>query len=350
MFAHYNPDLTEQAYLHSQYNLKNAEFYGNIDDDVLYSYAGYRYIHGADPGTINPETPFGFKYLYGLSILIFANTIAVQIIFSLIGILLVYLIIKNVTKDPVMGLLGVVLLVLDKQYVYQTFHSFLDLPLAVLILGLIYLLHRFSQKLNFYRVVILSSLLGIIAVTKLPVTALILYLVLITGNKNLRRMWLPLAGIVALVYLIIFAVFFYYHPAPADFIKLHIDTIRLYRSYLPQYPPGQIWNILLSGHWWTWWGKGTIKVEDWWWLWPVSTFSLITTWYFGKINKQPVLFILSGFSLLYLLSNSFHVVFPRYIVTILPLLVISLVYSMVELVKFINARPPVRLKVTFKWG
>src|SRR5438552_1706497 len=75
----YDANYWKERYLHSQWVVPNSK--ESIGDDGLYAYAGWEYIHGRDPTTLNAEMPPFGKYVIGLCEVIFNN----QNIFALLS-------------------------------------------------------------------------------------------------------------------------------------------------------------------------------------------------------------------------------------------------------------------------
>lgn len=329
LFTPYNHQAAHQIYTHSQYNLDNAPFHGNIDDDLLHVYAGYNYILGSDPSSINFEVPFTLKYLYGLSILIFGNAYPVQLIFSLILLLLTFLLGRRLNLSTPSSLVATLLLSLDQLFIDQSTATMLDLPQAAFIILSLLCFSAYLRSTNHPRHLIFTGVaLGLVATTKLFITALILCLSLLIVIKPSLSKLIKLCLPVLAVYLLSFMVFFFYHPHPQAFIDLHLSIAKLYRSYLPDYPPFELLRIIFTGRWLTWWGQGIIAVDSWTPLWPLTFISLTTTFILSYSKRHLLALALSLFSLLYLTSNLFHVVFPRYLMSVLPLMYLSLLYSL----------------------
>jgi 4-amino-4-deoxy-L-arabinose transferase-like glycosyltransferase len=96
-------------------------------DDKLYALAGWHYIHGASPDTINFEHPPLAKYMIGLSELLFMNPVLLGFIFSVFTLILVYIISRNLVTASLIAILPSVLLSLDKMYIQFSTLSMLDI-------------------------------------------------------------------------------------------------------------------------------------------------------------------------------------------------------------------------------
>jgi len=320
--AHYD-------YTHSQYNLENAQFLGHIEDDLLYSYAGSQYVTGKDPASINFEVPFLGKYIYGFALSLLGTAVPLQYLFGIALTASVVYLSWQLTGSTTLSLIGGLLLLFEPLTVSQLFVTLLDLPHALAITLTFISATHFFKHLSPKALILTSVLIGITAATKLFITAFILWVVLIIFLPQKPKLWIQLTLPALFVYLVTFSIFFFYHP-PLDFLIYHYQLFRFYRSYLPEYPAGQILRIIFLARWYTWWGLGDIKVEAWSWLWPLGTAASLILVTLKQIPKS--IRALCVFVLLYLTSNLFHVVFPRYLLSIIPLLIVALIYSFKHLI------------------
>lgn len=334
----------ETAYTHSQYNLGEAEFYGNIEDDLLYSYAGSQYIRGTDPSTINSEVPFLVKYLYGASIIMFGNAVIIQMLMAVLLLISVAWLTGQITQSIELGFTASLLLSLDPLFTQQMFTTMLDLPQAlfVVVTFISYYYARASEKDWSWWLV--GVCLGLVATSKLWITAGILYVCLGIALRQSHHSFISRELIritlgAGLFYLVTHLVFFAYHPNLGEFILLHLDTLRLYRSYVPEYPPGELLRIIFLGQWQTWWGDwAVVSVDKWSVVWPMVTLGTVYGWWRAWVYKQSFVLVMASFCLLYLGSNLTHLVFPRYLLTILPLMVSISLWSIGHCARCTNVR------------
>ena len=98
-----------------------------FSDDKLYALAGWRYITGNTPDTINFEHPPLAKYLIGLSELVFKNQAMMSLIFSIMTLFLVYLISKKILHIFPFTILPILILSMDKMYIQFSSFSMLDI-------------------------------------------------------------------------------------------------------------------------------------------------------------------------------------------------------------------------------
>ncbi|MCH7951346.1 glycosyltransferase family 39 protein [Patescibacteria group bacterium] len=283
-----------QIWLHSQYNLgQGYEFFGNMSDEDLRTFAALEYIRGKDPSVVNFEDPPLVKYLFGVSILAFGNILIVQFVASLVVVFLTYLLARRVAVSTPLNLLPSLVLVFDPLFLERSTSVNLDLPQLVFVLLALSLLtrSRFSRK----RLLLLGAAVGLAMATKVVFTGLlllafVLVVLVLKRVPQLRHALFSVAASSFSVYLLSYAVFFLFH-SPLDFLSLHIKIARLYRSYLPEYPWFEIWRILFLGKWRTWFATPPIQpVAEYWIAWPLAilaTFSLLVKKEFRRLPLKP---------------------------------------------------------------
>lgn len=314
-----------EIWLHSQYNLDSGyEFYGNMSDEDLRTFAALEYISGSDPAGVNFEDPPLVKYLFGFSYLIFGNILVVQFIASALALYLTYLVARRVGLPNPWSLIPSLILAFDPLFAERSTSVNLDLLQLVFVLVALYLLsYKQSQK----RLVMLGISIGAAMSSKVIFTGilLLLFAIAVIWLKKIPN-WLEAIGMVLVtsisVYLLSYLAFFAYH-SPIDFVALHIKIVRLYRSYLPEYPWFEIWRILLLGKWKTWFAQPPIQpVSEYWIAWPLSALFALSLLAKKRMRRLPLKpeQIFLAWSLVYLGFQSTHVVFPRYLLLVLPIL------------------------------
>ena len=316
----------KEAWLHSQYNLNQGyEFYGNMGDEDLRTYAALEYLKGQDPSRINFEDPPLVKYLFGISYAVFANILVLQFLFAFGVLVCTYLIGRAIGLGSRLALLPSLLLSFDKLFVQKSQTVNLDLPQLFFVL--IVLLVLIKKKYTPGSLVLLGLSIGATMASKVMFTGLILLFFALAVLLFKRIPHLKKAGsfvvLVSLgVYFFSYIVFFLSHSI-IDFVWLHLSIARLYRSYVPEYPWFEIWRILFLGKWKTWFATPSIQpVEEFWLVWPVSTFLTFSLPFTRKkLRRLPLLpeYILLVWLVVYLGFQSLHVVFPRYLLLALPL-------------------------------
>lgn len=327
-------DAISSAYQHSQYNLGQAEFFGDIDDDLLYTYAAHQLTQSLAPDQINPEVPPLIKYLYGLGLKYMERVAIVQLIISLVLIFALAYLGRLLNYDYLTILLGLNLLLWDRLFVGQMFTTMLDLPHGLTyILVAIYVvkLGRQPQRIDSYRW-LLGLALGLVALTKLWIGAILITPVVLWSiyrhrsslSQSLRDyICVLLAG--ALVYLIVYAPTIFGPNGIERLIMMEVSTVRLYAGYLSWYPWGEIGRIIMFGQWRIWWSDQLYQsVIQWWVVWPMATINAIYVVLLGRTAVTRSEKYVAWIVLIYLIGNWTHVVFPRYLLTVIPLMYLLL--------------------------
>lgn len=324
----FNYPQVKADYLVSPYVLGSDKYQKIIEDDSLYSLAGFEYIRGGDPSAINFEHQPLVKYFYGASILIFGNS-AVGALFIGLVFLGVLLILSKQILSPFLFAIPALIVSFDPIFKQQLLSSWLDLPTVtvLLIFSLIFVSSLTNAKLRPAAGVFLGvvSLSDSFFVGGLVLISAGVFLVL-TGKIKLAAGYVKFAVSGLVTYLLGYTVYFLYHP-PADLVWLHLQQIKLYRSYVPEYPKGEALRIIFSGKWRKWFDDfGLAVVPQWWLFWPLGTLSQLAIILPAIVKKtvNPHLAFLATWSLIWLISINLKLVFPRYLVLLYPIWSISM--------------------------
>ncbi len=311
---------------------EGTEFRGNIDDPELYVLAGKYYVRGESPTSINWELQPLTKYFFGL----FGNIPRLVQYFYALGIFyLLFMLSKKtlLSSNFSIHIIPGILFITDNLTLEQLTNTYLDLGQTFFILLFVYYLWRYIS--SNYRVYSVSIALGLVALSKSFSIGILLGLsafiaiYLIDKKKLGKYLWSLYISI--LVYLLGYTAFFVYHK-PLEFLTLHIDILRYYKSYVPEYPKGEIFRIIFTGQWRTWWDNhDLIKVYSWSILWPISLLSTLTLLKL-KMRQNPLIFISTLWIVIYLLFVSLRLVFPRYLLPILPFAYLNLTYLLFHIV------------------
>ncbi len=303
-----------------------TEFRGNIDDPELYVLAGQHYMRGESPAAINWELQPLTKYFFGM----FGQyPWLVQYLYALGVFYLLYMLSKQILlrSNVFVHLIPGVLFLTDHLTMEQLNNPYLDLGQTFFILLFVYYLWRYLA--TNHGVSFVALVLGLVALSKSFSIGILLGLFSIISiyliDKNKLGKYLKSLYISVVVYLLGYAAFFVYHK-PQDFITLHIDILRYYKSYVPEYPKGEIFRIIFTGQWRTWWDNhDLISVSTWSILWPISLLSSIAL-INQKRSQNPLILMSSIWIGVYLLFVSLRLVFPRYLLPILPVAYLNLTY------------------------
>lgn len=335
-------DRLHEQWLHSQYNLNNGyEFLGNMLDPDLYTYASLDYMRGGDPSRVNYETPPTGKYLFGLGFLLSGKIMSAQWLatFTLLGLLLVMA--NRIGLSWINGLLVCTLVVFDP-LIFGHFKSVnMEILVAVVVLAGLGLLDEWLRNRRMSVLWLLGATIGLLSGIKFFALGVMfgVYVMMIlwiatecrAGKRMKNAVTVGLSAIWG--YLVAYGVYFGYHGV-SDFVRLQVSMIRLYRSYLPEYPWFEIWRIAILGKWNTWFAEPRMqRVAEYWLLWPVSIFTGFLGLRFKRLKrKQRLYYLLIGWVTVYMLFSSVHVVFPRYLITVLPITYLLTVATLAQIV------------------
>lgn len=315
----------ESDYQNSQYVLGDS-YKVYLDDPELYQYAGYRYFLGADPTSINFEHQPLAKYLIGLSIVMLGNFHLIQLVAGLLSLLLTYILAKIILKTNFLALVPVIFLVFDPLFKEQSIKTYLDIYQLIFTLGsIIFFLKN--------RIYFSMSCVGFVMLSNSIFSGLVLLFVLfifsiVKQKKDSNKFFLGIL-IITFIYLSGYLVYFINHDF-LGFVKMHVDLVRFFRSYVPEYPKGEIFRIIFFAQWKKWFGDfGLIHVSQWTPLWPTCIFFSLV--FFRKMKREA--YLLYFWVLAWLIFISFKIVFPRYLLVIEPFIYILATYVFANLVK-----------------
>ena len=221
-----------------------------LSDANLYALSGWEYIHGLSPNIINPEHPPLAKYFIGLSEIIFTNQFTMGFIFSILTIIIVYLVSKEILGNSLFAFLPPFMLVFDKLFYEHSLTSTLDIYVTFFVALSTFFFIKGLKNNKFF---VLSSItFGLAMATKWIAIFLfpsfLIVLIIMRNWKNLK--WflasLPLAII---AYISTYAIFFINGNSFIDFIELQKAMLN-YQLFLRQSsytPPLRILQILTTG-------------------------------------------------------------------------------------------------------
>lgn len=308
----------ERAYEQSQYINPNSTAW--IEDPPLYTLAGIRYLRGEDPSNINFELQPLTKYVFGATTKVAGNPLLAQLFLYLLFILLTFVLAQKIIGSATIAIFPTLLVSFDPLIRSHAYTAYLDLMQAVLMMFFLILAPRSKP-------IVVGLLIGLIALSKSFMMGILIFMVwgiFQISRKQLNWM-IIVAGISAIsIYFVGYTMFFISGHTLIDFINLHWQIVRLYRGYVPEYPKGEMFRILLIGQWRKWYGDfGLNRVDEWWIAWPVGLFGFALTiikdrW--SNLNPHSKLAVI--FALLYGISIAMRLIFPRYLIPLLPLIYI----------------------------
>lgn len=319
----YEPEYFENYFYESQYSYPSSA--RGISDGMLYKFVGYRLTQGENPFYINWEIPPFAKALYGYSSRLFGNPywFSVACFFGSLAIL--YLLIKNNFKNPVLPLVGMLMLILIPHFSNQISDTMLDLPLTFAFLIHIFFFFKYLTKKDIKFLIFSGIFLGIASAIKPPVYTPFILLeelfIVYLNEKNLKRvLFFPLFALAG--YMAGYFVYFMRHPNPIPWVRLHDKIYSFYLgSGLTIQPFGAIKEMFNTGSW------GFIFIA--------GLVSYFIAWfvYFRKKNDLKLLTLLI-LSTIFIAVNSLIPFFPRY------LLPLSFIFVLLTLYIFENKLIP----------
>lgn len=326
----------DNIYKYSQYNIGVNEFKGMIDDPELFSVAGWHYVHGMSPEQINFEHQPLAKYFFGAMLLVFPNAVPGQIILAFLIQLLILCFGKKLFRKSFWSAVPLFFLTNDRLFIEQMTKIQLDLMQVFWLLLYMYFFSKCVAKYNSKKFLFCMLFFGCVSLSKtffigglLFVSSLIFLMI-----KNREMICLYVLGTVFSlgVYFLGYMVFFLENNL-LDFIDLHIKIIRLVRSYVPEYHKFEIFRILLFGSWQKWFDDfKTMSVQVWSWQWPISFILSIGSIRFIR-SMHPFILLNLIWVMIYMTTISRGLVFPRYLMAILPSMYLLATYFLFKLTK-----------------
>ncbi len=323
-----SPYYTEHYYKYlenlfnvSQYRVKNAP--ALIPDETVFSYAGGAYIRGMDPIFVNSEiTPLG-KYIIGLSILVLKNDKFTVVPFSILTLVVIWLLGKLVFANNILALIPVAVFVSEKLFLGQLITTpLLDIIQLPFILLSLYFFIRESSG-NYYWLTALS--LGFVAATKSVIMAFLLVATFLL-YFIIKKQWSKGVGFATFLPLTAMILV-------ASYVKTFLDGytaiqfigfqkwIILYQKSKLMFP-FSVWRLIFLNQWQAWWGDMSIlKAEDWQITWPIFsglTILLITLLVFRKLKATKEVVLLCMWFFVYGVFLSIGVVSSRFLLPLLP--------------------------------
>ena len=299
----YDLEYVLDHYYHSQWEIPNSPW--GIGDDGLYQFSGYEIARGRDPFTTSPEVPPVGKLIYGLSIQLFHNPYYVILPIYFLTLIAFYLLTKSK--------LAVFFLTTTPLFFTQLNSTTLDLMQTCWLL-----LHVYAV---FNKKTILAGLsFGLFIGTKFGAFSLFLLLAdiyILSREHRLKSIvWIVLIGLG--VYLASYYNHFLNGGNLLTWLKGQKWILNFYLTNQPKGTPFFIFITLITGIW------TNLKVaKEWTILWPAAIGSFLFLRRYSPQLKYYSIFV--GGVILTLIFNYYWV---RYLLLILPFLIIFLVKFM----------------------
>lgn len=312
--------------------IKNRVF---LSDSDLYIASGYLYAKGASPTEYDFQVPPLIKYFFGFSILMFGNPFYVQIIFGLILLWLTYFLGMKLFKNPVISMVGTLLLLIDPVFNGMMNGALLDLGQTVFALSYTILMLLYPEKY-----VLQGITLGLFAVSKFWSPAFI-FVMLILGYKivlarqklNYKKLLFSLL-IAFVVFCLIYIVAFVKSNGLFNIFAFEGRVLKFMLSHNSAGIIGGPIVLFISGFFVPWWQNGILRAGDWSFIWPIALFVSIFLGIKIKLGDPKFFFYL--LPLAYILLISTQVPFTRYFLIILPYAYLNLSSLLLNLLKRYN--------------
>src|SRR5215469_13797854 len=188
-------DALKQAYLDSQYANKHPK--GFLPDETVYAYAGGAFVQGANPLLIIPDAPPLGKYFIGLSILTFNNEHDVILVFTILSLVLLFILSRQIFSSIPLSLIPVFLLsselLFKNQMVYTPLFDIMQLAF-ILAIFIVFNIGFTAKRKDYVYFGIVCLLLGCFISIKFfasGITILVAwYIVLLSHKKNKKALML----------------------------------------------------------------------------------------------------------------------------------------------------------------
>lgn len=324
----FDKDYFSNLYSNSQYVVGSSS--DGIGDDGLYAFAGYYYLmQGGDPSQVNFEHPPLGKYLVGISILLFNNENAINIIYLIFILIVTYKIGEVVLKNNMLSLIPPLFIVWEFHFQDHVVRSFIDLPFVLFfLLGVFF----FIKGLNKEKMLYVSSLFWGCAFSTKFFPAIIFYAVLFfiiiyIYKREYIKTFVLASFLIPLIYILTHTMYFMNNHSFIEFLQ-HKKWMVAWWSGSP-IVPFNIWSNIVTGRYTD--SVGDTRTTNFWTpIIPAVTFLGLLSFRRNIFNKQnlPKL-ILYSTSILYLLFLTFlNGGVLKFIMPIYPLLLILSIDSL----------------------
>lgn len=318
----FDPIYFKHFYDHSQWAIADSPRI--MGDGELYQYAGYSLLTGADPFTINPEVPPVGKYMYAFAIKVFDNAYAFNVPLYVLAIILFWFWIKKMNLKESERYFATLLFAASPLVFAQIGDTGLDLLYLVTLLG-------FWLALSSKRLWLAGLILGVFISIKFGLfsLALISMTLVYLGWKNWKK-YLPLFAISGMVYIASYAIFFIQGNSIWEWLTTQKWIVHFYASSEARKDPLVFLATIFAGvfKWENLWEA----VEEWTLAWTFGAIAL-TSLLKQKESQLPI--ELTAYTKTLILIFLFVPFAVRYVLLILPILILALVLVMRNMKKSI---------------
>jgi len=322
LFYKFDPVYWENFYYESQWNIPNSQRI--IPDSGVYRFVGYKLANGENPFNIDYWVPPAGKYIYGLSAKHLNNPYFASITFYIALVFINFSLSSLLFKDKFNTNISTLLLATNPLIAHQITLTMLDLPQALFIITHIFFL--------FKKNILLSGIfLGLALGTKIgyfiPVIALLDIFYLYKGKNKFKKI-LYFSFSVLLGYVLAYFCYFIKHPNPIPWLRLHQKILNFWHG-TPLFPsPYNFFTYIFSNKIFQVLGNKKIwmSLSGWSIIFPLSFFTL--TLNLIKKQKNQNFKYLITFSTLWIVLLTFIDFWPRYLIPLIPVLILIFVHTL----------------------
>lgn len=335
----FRPFDYEYIFSISQYSVPGSKHI--IPDEVVFAYAAWEIMKGANPILVNGEAaPFG-KYLIGLSEYFLGNEKVISLIFNLLSLIALFYLSYLILKNIFWSLLLITIFSFEKIFIAQMIYapSLDNIQLFFILVSFIF--YVLSHRRPLFLISAFLTL-GILMSVKFWLPGVLVFLIWVvhsTLSKDYKKLTklILFSAFTLLSMLIIFIPVFLHGESLRRFFGYQKYLFEFYRQKLDFNPLG-LWDLLLFNRWHVSSNSPVKSASDWQITWPIFTilslifiFLIFKKKTFWEIIKKPIgvviiwVFVYVGFL-------SFGTILPRYILPVLPAFYILGIFSLKSLI------------------
>jgi hypothetical protein len=336
LFTKSNQAHLSDQFFHSQWFIPLSPRV--ISDSTLYHYSSVFFANGGLLTNLSPEVPPLGRYLYALTYKVNQRPLTLNILLY-IGLLSgYYLLLKKVVKRDWQIFTGVVLLALSPLVVSQLNLVMMDLLQVMLLVWYLVWQITYLQTPSPKAAALTGVFLGLFSAVKFPLYTPFLLLISIIftwwAGKQKKKLLYPLLLTTAVgVSFVSTYLPFILQTSVSSFLSLLKWMVSFYLSGEKTGAFPGVALVTLGSGWFTgWWGEGWQRFREWSPILPISFIGGVYYWW--KMKKLMVKNVPATDLLLLVVGSTMLGLFlvipfwPRYLILIIPILLIFLVKSL----------------------
>lgn len=340
-FDHKSFAQLEDLYSRSQYVMGDAKEVILGDGDV-YTYAGARYVQGADITSINFEHPPLAKYLYGLSFSIAGMQNWVLVPMLILTPLLMWLLSTDLFTNRKFRWISIVLLLTHTAYISNSTQTMLDFPaMFFLLISQVVFLQLISQP-SIKLGAVFGATIALTWLTKYPFPLTIMLYganILWLGYKKISIKIIVLSLISAVVmYLFGYVSFFAQGNNLIDWLRFEWWRVQWYMGKTDN-PSFYLLRTIFFGKYPAWWSENPQMIQVAWWNigWPIITILFSSSLVLLHRHKSEVKIYLYWSALAFLILST-KVAEDRHLIPLLPAFALGASFLLHEAVRTSGTR------------